>query len=297
MSTSSDLPRVVIGIPTYNRAQSLRRAVESALAQDYSNLVVLISDNASTDETPQVCEALSSVDSRVTVVRHAENRGATNNFIAAFERAEGELFMWLADDDWLEAGYVARCAQALRSDSGVVLAGGLGRYYERGAWRRDGVAVNCLSSHPALRVLQYYRQVDDNAIFYGVMRLSAARRVAVRDCLGADWFFIAALAYQGKVVTVDRAIVHRGLGGASQSLRKMARALSAPAWQGRVPLTFTLAAYAARDIATCGVYADLPGWRRRAFGMLVSCWLCAIKPVQELRRRFGAQRAAHTTAS
>jgi hypothetical protein len=124
------------------------------------------------------------------------------------------------------------------------------------------------------------------------MRMAAARRIPLLNCLGSDWLFAAALAYQGKVKTVDGVCIHRALGGASQSLRGMARALSLPAWQGRVPATLTLAAYAARDIWSCDVYADMPAWRRGAFGLLVSCWMCAIKPVQELRRRLRARAAA-----
>ena len=63
-------PLVTVGIPTYNRASALTRALESVLAQDYTNLEVVISDNASTDDT---CPKLSGLDPRIQTA--GENLG------------------------------------------------------------------------------------------------------------------------------------------------------------------------------------------------------------------------------
>jgi hypothetical protein len=115
------------------------------------------------------------------------------------------------------------------------------------------------------------------------------------NCLGSDWLFMAAMAYQGEVRTVEGVFCHRALGGASESLRKMTQALSLPEWQGRIPLTFSLAAYAARDIGWDNrVYRDMSAVHRRALAVLVSFWMCAIKPVQELRRRLRYREARGT---
>lgn len=283
-------PLVVIGIPTYNRARLLSRAVDSALAQDYPNLALVIADNASTDDTQQVCERYAAADPRVTYFRHLENVGSIRNFADLLQRAKGEYFAWLADDDWLDPAYVGRCVQVLLERPDVVLAGGYARYYQGGVFRRIGEPTRCLSDGPMRRVLQYYRQVDDNAIFYGVMRRPAATRTGLLNCLGGDWLYVAAMAYQGKVETIESAFVHRDLGGASQSLRKMARALSLPAWQAWVPATLPLAMHAARDVGWRNtVYAALPRPTRLAFALLLFCWMCSIKPFQELRRRFHAR--------
>lgn len=286
-------PLVVIGIPTYNRARLLCRAVDSALAQDYPNLALVIADNASTDDTQRLCESYAAADPRVTYFRRPHNVGATRNFAEVLQRAKGEYFAWLADDDWLDPAYVGRCVQVLRERADVVLAGGCAKYYQDGIFKRAGEPTRCLSDAPMRRVLQYYRQVDDNAIFYGVMRRPAATRPGLLNCLGGDWLYVAAMAYQGKVETVENAFVHRDLGGASQSLRSMARALSLPAWQAWVPATLPLAMYAARDVGWRNtVYAALPRPNRLALALLLFCWMCSIKPFQELRRRFRAREPA-----
>lgn len=282
----SPLPRVVIGIPTFNRARILQRAVDSALAQDYPDVAVIISDNASTDETPLVAQRYAASDSRVSYFRHPANVGATRNFSELLERSEGELFMWLADDDWLDPGYVSRCAETLFEHSDVVLVGGVAKYYQDGVLKRIGKPTNCLGSGGRQRVFDYYRQVDDNGIFYGLMRRDAAAGVGLVNCMGGDWLFLAAMAYQGRVRTIPSAVLHRSLGGSSESASKMTAILNLPSWQARMPITLPLAGNAAKDILVRNTtYRDAGLLSRLAFSLLIFIWICALKPAQELKRR------------
>src|SRR5713226_3275180 len=91
---------VSIGLPTHNRSASLRRAIASALAQDYRPIELIVSDNGSTDETETICRAAAEHDSRIKYLRQPENRGAAANFQAVLDHARGDFFLWLADDDW-----------------------------------------------------------------------------------------------------------------------------------------------------------------------------------------------------
>ena len=75
---SNPIPLVCICIPTYNVAATVRETLESILAQTYKNIVVHISDNASTDGTLDVIESIT--DSRITIHRHAVNVGGEGNF-------------------------------------------------------------------------------------------------------------------------------------------------------------------------------------------------------------------------
>lgn len=93
--------RVSIVIPTYNRAVYLESAIYSALAQDYPDLEVIISDNASTDNTEYVARSFAD-DKRVHYFRNPENIGMVANWRkAVFERATGDWFLVLSDDDAL----------------------------------------------------------------------------------------------------------------------------------------------------------------------------------------------------
>lgn len=104
--TPRELPRVCICIPTNNVAGTVRETLESILAQTYSNLVVHVSDNASTDDTLSIIESLA--DSRVIIHRHAENIGAEGNFNRCIELAEGEYTALFHADDIYEPEMVAK---------------------------------------------------------------------------------------------------------------------------------------------------------------------------------------------
>jgi len=96
-------PLVSIIIPTYNRIEYLKKAVDSALSQTYPNTEILICDDCSTDGTEQyVSETLLKHPDKLRYVRHPKNLGfVKNHHKAIFELAKGDLFFILGDDDEL----------------------------------------------------------------------------------------------------------------------------------------------------------------------------------------------------
>jgi len=117
-------PLVSIGMPTYNRAEGyLPLALDSALNQDYPNLEIIVSDNASTDGTEEFIQ--SRADPRLRYIRHKESIGGTNNFNFCVEQAEGAYFLLLHDDDLIDPDFVSVCIEALqgRPDTGVIRTG------------------------------------------------------------------------------------------------------------------------------------------------------------------------------
>ncbi len=104
--SAKELPLVSVCIPTYNAAGTVRETLESILAQTYPNLVVHVSDNASTDDTLKVIESIA--DSRVTIHRHVENIGGEGNFNRCIQLAEGKYTAIFHADDIYEPDMVAR---------------------------------------------------------------------------------------------------------------------------------------------------------------------------------------------
>ncbi|RBP37337.1 glycosyl transferase family 2 [Roseimicrobium gellanilyticum] len=126
ISDAADKPSslVTIGIPVFNGEKHLAQALDSALAQDCPNLEILISDNASTDGTQDICKEYRRRDSRIRYHRNKENLGASGNFQEVLKRANGEYFTWLACDDILTRGdYVSKLAGYLDTNPDVVLCG------------------------------------------------------------------------------------------------------------------------------------------------------------------------------
>lgn len=114
--------KVSIIIPTYNRANYLRQAIESALAQDYEDLEVIVADNASTDEINKVIADYKS-DNRFHYFRNDENIGMVNNWRkAVFEYSNGDYFLILSDDDCLlDNNYLTKAINLLKTNSDVVI--------------------------------------------------------------------------------------------------------------------------------------------------------------------------------
>jgi Glycosyl transferase family 2 len=125
VATTADVrPLVTIAIPTYNRAaQTLRCALESALAQTYPNLEILISDNASTDTTDELVRGYA--DARIRYVRHPSNIGANNNFNFCVDDARGVYVLILHDDDLIDADFIEVCMSSTDDDTsyGVIRTG------------------------------------------------------------------------------------------------------------------------------------------------------------------------------
>lgn len=109
---SSNQPLVSIGIPTYNRAnRNLRKVIERALGQTYANVEVIVSDNCSTDHTPELVRSIE--DPRLRYFRQELNRGANANFNYCLQQARGEYFLLFHDDDMIDEDMIESCIAAL----------------------------------------------------------------------------------------------------------------------------------------------------------------------------------------
>jgi glycosyltransferase involved in cell wall biosynthesis len=115
-------PLVSIIIPTLDRPRYLQEAIDSALAQTYSNIEVLVFDNGTLDETITVAEEAARRDLRVRFRRNERNLGMSGNFNALGRAAQGEFLVAIGDDDRLLPEFVSRLVEAMRPDVRVVFS-------------------------------------------------------------------------------------------------------------------------------------------------------------------------------
>ena len=109
-------PTVTAVIPTRRRPELLRRAIESVLAQTWTDLRVFVSDNASGDATEDVVREIASRDARVTYQRHPVDIGAYPNFQSGLDAVRTEMFSFLSDDDLLFPDFYRRAVDHLLRD-------------------------------------------------------------------------------------------------------------------------------------------------------------------------------------
>lgn len=113
MNVGKATPRVSIGLPVYNGQRYLAEAIESLLAQSFTDFELIISDNASQDATESICRKYAAQDDRIRYDRQDRNRGAAWNFNQVFRLATGSYFKWAAYDDLHAESYLAECVARL----------------------------------------------------------------------------------------------------------------------------------------------------------------------------------------
>jgi hypothetical protein len=118
---NDQLPRLTIGMPVYNGANYLAETLDLILAQTFVDFELVISDNASTDSTAEICRAYAARDSRIRYERLDTNIGAARNFNRLVDMARGEYFKWAAHDDRFTLDFVERCIAVLDREPDVTL--------------------------------------------------------------------------------------------------------------------------------------------------------------------------------
>ena len=93
------LPRLTVGLPVYNGENYLAESLDALLGQSYADFELIISDNASTDGTADICRQYEKKDARVRYFRQPQNVGLAPNHNFVVEQARGELFKWASHDD------------------------------------------------------------------------------------------------------------------------------------------------------------------------------------------------------
>ncbi|KAM3113141.1 glycosyltransferase family 2 protein [Phormidesmis sp. 146-33] len=114
-------PCVSIGLAVYNGELFIEDAIVSILNQTFQDFELIISDNASSDRTEEICRTYAAKDSRIRYIRNAENLGAALNYNQTFAEARGRYFRWAAHDDLLAPTYLERCVEVLENQPDIVL--------------------------------------------------------------------------------------------------------------------------------------------------------------------------------
>lgn len=118
---SHQSPCISIGLPVYNGEQFLRETFDSILNQTFEDFELIISDNASTDNTQKICKEYAAQDQRIHYYCNQQNIGAARNYNRVFELSNGTYFKWVAHDDLLAPEYLERCIKILEEIPSLVL--------------------------------------------------------------------------------------------------------------------------------------------------------------------------------
>ena len=224
--SSAGVPTVSVGMPVYNSSEWIEAATASILGQSYRDLELIISDNASTDDTFAICERIARADPRVRLLRNSRNLGANRNYLAVLHAACGTYFKWASSNDICAPTFIEKCEAALRSDPQAVVACPRSYLFEESIesalpYDQD---IEVTSPEPAVRFVTLLNSMRLNHLFNGLMRRSVLGEVATMGShMGADIALLAELALKGKFILVNERLFYRRMTAQAATKFKSAR--------------------------------------------------------------------------
>lgn len=212
MPGSIHKPRVSIGMPLYNREKYVGAAIESHLCQTYPDFELIITDNASTDGSEEICRAYAAKDSRVKFFKNPENLGATGNYRRCWELSTGEFFRWTPSDDMVSPNLLERAVAVLDQDPSVFVA-----YPRTKLINAKGEIIgdfderlHLMEDRASERWKGVHRNIRLGNLHYGLNRADKFRKTGLmRNYNGGDFPLIAEMSLYGKFYEIQDAFFYR----------------------------------------------------------------------------------------
>jgi len=206
------MPRISIGLPVYNGERYLIETLESIIAQSFEDFELVISDNASTDRTPEICKDYSLNDGRIRYYRNEENIGAAGNYNRVFALSSGTYFKWISHDDLSAPTFLENCVEVLDCEPDVVLCYPKTVLIDENGkeirYCHDG--LNLFQETPHRRLSSYLNSINlANAVF-GLIRSETLRKTRlIGSYTGSDYVLLLEICLQGKFHEIPKPLFFR----------------------------------------------------------------------------------------
>jgi glycosyltransferase involved in cell wall biosynthesis len=219
------VPRLSIGLAVYNGERFLAESIEALLGQTYEDFELIISDNASTDGTADICHVYAKQDARIRYFRQPRNIGGAPNHNFTIHQARGELFKTASHDDLYGRDLLKLCVDALDARPDVVLAHSWSAAIDESG--KVTHVVDYAVNTAAARAPERFRSMlfegwgDDEG---GVIRMSVLRKTPLhRSHHFADRTFTTEIGLHGPFYMVPEYLYfrryHSGQAGARADIR------------------------------------------------------------------------------
>ena len=211
------MAKLFIGMPVYNGAKTLAHTLNAIRNQSFTDWTLLISDNASTDETDVICSSHCSIDNRISYYRHKHNNGMAANYEFLLEAANAEYFAWVAADDIWHSDFLLSCISRLESERtcGIAFTNIVNIDSDGRASRSYPDFSHFSKSYKPVNLSRFLlapERFGKANIVYGVYRLDICREVwevsqSITDVWGFDMCFVlGVLARTG--LSIDSRILY-----------------------------------------------------------------------------------------
>lgn len=198
---------VTVGVPVYNGERFLRQCLDSLLSQTYREFVLVISDNASTDRTREICESYANADSRVRYQRNAVNVGLYGNFNLLLGLVRTPYVKLASADDFWAPAMLADALEQMQRDPALVLCHPSAVLVDADGReiRRYETSLDLMEDDPAVRFRRVLAELGLVNQLMGVMRTDVVRSMLpLMAQPAADSVFVAELSLYGKIMELPK---------------------------------------------------------------------------------------------
>ena len=207
-------PLVSVIIPTYNRKDMLKIAIDSVLKQDYKNIELIVSDNASTDDTNILMEEYLSKYHNINYVRREKNLGPFLNGREAYKVALGKYLIFLCDDDYfISSTFFTNAVKAMEENENIVLVRGIVQTYYS---NEDKYVLSSHNSKKYIKGIDYFlnyyqkEEYDHITSTFAMMRKSALDKCGIYtnydENLYETWIYLYLFLYGDVYFLTDEII-------------------------------------------------------------------------------------------
>jgi glycosyltransferase involved in cell wall biosynthesis len=205
------IPKVSIGLAVYNGERYLEQAVDSILAQTFTDFELIISDNASTDRTQEICQKYAAIDPRIRYHRNPTNIGGANNENLTFKISRGQFFRWAAHDDFCAPELIEKCLEVLDHDPTVVLCHStVIAVDENGNFMGTMSSDEGTSEKPHIRFRQLASNKHKCEATYGLIRSDVMRKSQLQlNYTGSDRAFLCELGFFGRFKQIPEPLFYK----------------------------------------------------------------------------------------
>lgn len=201
--------RVSLAMPIYNGEQYVEETIRSILAQDFTDFELIITDNASTDRTEEICRGFAARDARIRYVRNERNLGASANYNLGLSLATGEFFKWCACDDLISPNCIGALVSALEQDPEAI-----GAFPKTECIDETGAVIPTVGKPlpdrkgltPAQRFMRGVREGGTMFEIFGLFRRDVLHKTMLHlPYYGSDRALLAEIALLGEFIRVPAA--------------------------------------------------------------------------------------------
>lgn len=215
----SDYPLVSIGMPVYNSELTIHKAIKSIVSQDYKNIELIISDNASTDETEKICRSLAKKDARIKYFRNKQNIGPLLNFQFVLKESKGDYFMWAAGDDIRTLGFISANLEVLLHQPGIVASCSPNVMGWKFSPNSKIIRFGLLGDKKTRFEVFFKNAYNSHALFYSLIRSEVIKRYPFPENAfwALDWHIVLFLASYGEINRTNSELTMFGTKGISSN--------------------------------------------------------------------------------